>query len=53
VGVERAEAGAIYGQGRGVVVGVLLELVAQNERLVGQVEKLVAGVARQDERRSA
>jgi transposase len=48
--VERAEAEAIYEEGREVVVGVLLELVAQNERLLGQVEQLTARVARQDER---
>jgi len=48
--VERAEAEAIYEQGRDVVVGVLLELSAQNERLVAQVERLTAQVARQEER---
>ncbi len=40
----------VYDQGREVVVGVLLELAAQNERLAGQVEGLAARVARQDER---
>jgi transposase len=48
--VERAEAEAIYDQGREVVVGVLLELSAQNERLAAQVEALTARVARQEER---
>lgn len=48
--MERAEAEAIYDRGREVVVGVLLGLVAQNERLSGQVEQLTARVAGQDER---
>ena len=48
--MERVEAEAIYGQGREVVVGVLLALSAQNERLASQVEVLSARVARQDER---
>ena len=48
--MERAEAEAIYDQGRDVVVRVLVELSAQNERLVGQVEQLTARVARQEER---
>ena len=48
--MERAEAEAIYEQGRDAVVGVLLELSAQNERLIGQVERLAARVARQEER---
>jgi transposase len=48
--VERAEAEAIYGQGREVVVRVLVELSAQNERLSVQVEALTARVARQEER---
>jgi transposase len=48
--VERVEAEAIYDQGRDVVVRVLLELSAQNERLSEQVEKLTARVVRQDER---
>jgi transposase len=48
--VERAEAEAIYEQGRDIVVRVLLELSAQNERLTAQVETLSARVARQDER---
>jgi transposase len=48
--VERVEAEAIYEQGRDAVVGVLLALSAQNERLEAQVEKLTARVARQDER---
>jgi transposase len=49
-GVERAEAEAIYEQGREVVVGVLLELSAQNARLVAQVEALTARVERQEQR---
>ena len=48
--MERAEAEAIYEQGRDVVVAVLLELSAQNERLTAQVEALTARVARQEER---
>jgi transposase len=48
--VERAEAEAIYEQGRDAVVEVLLALSAQNERLEAQVEKLTAKVARQEER---
>jgi transposase len=48
--VERRDAEAIYEQGRDAVVGVLLALSAQNERLEVQVEKLTARVARQDER---
>jgi transposase len=48
--VERADAEAVYEQGCDAVVRVLLELSAQNERLVGQVESLSARVARQDER---
>jgi transposase len=48
--VERAEAEAVYEQGRDAVVSVLLALSAQNERLEAQVEKLTAKVARQDER---
>jgi transposase len=48
--VERGEAEAVYEQGRDAVVGVLLALSAQNERLEAQVEKLTAKVARQDER---
>ncbi len=49
-GVERAEAEAIYEQGREAVVEVLLAMSAQNERLQAQVEQLTARVARQDER---
>lgn len=49
-GVERSEAEAIYDQGRGVVVRVLVELSAQNERLTVQVQALSARVARQEER---
>jgi uncharacterized protein DUF6444 len=48
--VERAEAEAIYDEGREVVVQVLLELSAQNQRLAGHVEQLTARVARQEER---
>jgi transposase len=48
--VERAQAEAIYDQGREAVVGVLLELSAQNERLTAQVEQLTARVLRQEER---
>jgi transposase len=48
--VERAEAEAIYGRGRDAVVGVLLALSAQNERLDAQVQALTARVARQEER---
>jgi hypothetical protein len=50
VGVERGEAGAIYDRGREVVVGVLVELSAQNGRLAERVERLTGRVARQDER---
>lgn len=48
--MERAEAEAIYDQGREAVVRVLMELAAQNERLAAQVETLTARVARQEER---
>jgi transposase len=48
--VERVEAEAIYERGRDAVVGVLLALSAQNERLEAQVEKLTEKVARQEER---
>ncbi len=48
--MERAEAEAIYEQGRDVVVEVLLALSAQNERLIAEVEALTARVARQEER---
>jgi transposase len=48
--VERAEAEAVYEQGRDGVASVLLALSAQNERLEAQVERLTARVARQDER---
>ena len=48
--MERAEAEAVYDQGRAVVVGVLLELSAQNARLAEQVERLTARVAKQDAR---
>jgi transposase len=48
--VERAEAEAIYEQGRDAVVEVLLALSAQNERLTAQVLALTARVARQEER---
>ena len=42
--MERVEAGAIYDAGRDAVVRVLGELSAQNERLVGQVQRLTARV---------
>ena len=42
--MERAEAEAIYVQGRDAVVEVLLALSAQNERLQAQVERLTARV---------
>jgi transposase len=48
--VERGEAEAVYWQGRGAVVEVLVALSAQNERLEAQVEVLAAKVARQEER---
>jgi transposase len=48
--VERADAEAIYEQGRDAVVEVLLALSAQNERLEAQVQTLTARVARQEER---
>lgn len=48
--MERVQAEAIYEQGREAVVAVLLELSAQNARLVAQVEVLTARVARQEER---
>jgi transposase len=48
--VERSEAEAIYAQGREVVVRVLVELSAQNERLTAQVQVLSARVTRQEER---
>ncbi|MCA1680162.1 MAG: DUF6444 domain-containing protein, partial [Actinobacteria bacterium] len=48
--MERAEAEAIYEQGRDAVVEVLLALSAQNERLEAQVRTLTARVARQEER---
>lgn len=51
--MERAEAEAIYEQGRDAVVSVLLALSEQNERLQAQVEQLTARVARQDERIAA
>ena len=48
--MERAEAEAIYEQGRDAVVSVLFALSAQNERLEAQVDKLTERVAKQDER---
>ncbi len=48
--MDRAEADAIYDQGRDVVARVLMELSAQNERLVAQVESSTARVARQEGR---
>lgn len=48
--MERRDAEAVYEQGRDAVVEVLLALLAQNERLASQVERLTAKVAGQDER---
>ena len=48
--MDRVEAGAIYDQGREVVVRVLVELSAQHERLTAQVQALSARVTRQEER---
>lgn len=48
--MERVEAEAVYEQGRGAVVSVLLALCEQNERLAAQVEQLTARVGAQDER---
>jgi transposase len=48
--MERAEAEAIYEQGREAVVAVLLELSAQNALLGRQVAELSERLAKQDER---
>lgn len=48
--MERAEAEAIYEQGREAVVAVLLELAAQNALLRREVADLRERVARQEER---
>jgi transposase len=48
--MERAEAEAIYEQGRETVIAVLLELAAQNALLTRQVAELSARIAKQDER---
>jgi len=48
--MERAEAEAVYEQGRETVVAVLLELSAQNASLRCQVAELSERLARQDER---
>jgi transposase len=48
--MERAEAEAIFEQGRGTVVAVLMELSAQNALLARHVSELSERVARQDER---
>jgi transposase len=48
--MERAEAEAIYEQGRETVVAVLLELAAQNALLTREVAELIERAARQDER---
>ena len=48
--MERSGAEAVYYQGREVVVRVLVELSAQNERLMVQVQALSARVTRQEER---
>ena len=50
MGMERAEAEAIYEQGRETVVAVLLELSAQNALLGRQVAELSERLAKQDER---
>ncbi len=42
--MERTEAEAVFEQGRDTVVGVLLALSVQNERLAAQVERLTARV---------
>ena len=48
--MERAEAEAIYDQGRETVIAVLMELAAQNALLRRQVAELSARIAKQDER---
>ena len=48
--MERAEAEAIYAQGREAVVAVLMELAAQNDLLQRQIAGLSERLAKQDER---
>jgi transposase len=48
--MERAEAEAIYEQGRETVIAVLMELAAQNTLLRREVAELSARLAKQDER---
>jgi transposase len=48
--MERAEADAVYAQGRETVVAVLLELSAQNASLRRQVAELGERLTKQDER---
>jgi transposase len=48
--MERAEAEAVYGQGRETVVAVVVELSAQNALLRERVARLSERVAKQDER---
>jgi len=48
--MERAEAEAIYDQGRETVIAVLVELAAENALLRRQVAELSARIAKQDER---
>ena len=48
--MERAEAEAIYEQGRETVVAVLLELSAQNALLRREVAELSKRLAKQEER---
>src|SRR5450756_912405 len=50
LGMERAEAEAVYEQGRETVVAVLLELAAQNALLRREVADLRERVAQQEER---
>jgi hypothetical protein len=48
--MERAEAEAIYEQGRETVIAVLMELAAQNALLRREVAELSARSSQQDER---
>lgn len=50
LGMERAEAEAIYEQGRETVIAVLMELAAQNALLRREVAELSARSSQQDER---
>ena len=50
LGMERAEAEAVYEQGRETVVAVLLELAAQNALLRREVAELSERLAKQEER---